>query len=146
MSAPQQTLCSQFNQSSGANAPAKKKAPAPFAIRFSDEERAYLEELAGNQPLGTYIRNQLLGDRAQKRRVTRKPNADHKMLAEVLASLGETRYASNLNQLAKHANMGTIDVSRDIEQELNDAYCAIIEMRKALFMALGLKFGAGDSP
>ncbi len=119
----------------------KPSYPAPFSIRLSGEERAYLERQAGNKPLGVYIRAVLLGERAAKRRVLRKPTVDRQQIATVLAALGDTRLSSNLNQLAKHANMGTLDVSRDIEQELEEAYQAVIAMRNALFMALGMKPG-----
>lgn len=135
------SLSTQFNQVSGAADLKKKKAPAPFAIRFSVEERAYLEECAGNKPLGTFIRECVLGDKMQKRRAVRKPRIEDRQYAELLASLGESRLSSNLNQLAKHANTGTLDVSRDIEQELHDAYMAVLAMRDALLMALGLQTG-----
>lgn len=119
----------------------KPKAPPPFSIRLSAEERAYLNEKAGNQPLGVYIRATLLGDRSEKRRVLRKPTLDDQKVTSLLAALGESHLSSNLNQLARHANMGTLDVSRDVERELNDAYKAVIAMRDALFMALGMRSG-----
>ncbi len=34
----------------------KAKRAAPFCIRLTAEERAYLEEFAGDEPLGGYIR------------------------------------------------------------------------------------------
>ncbi len=34
----------------------KAKRAAPFCIRLTAQERAYLEELAGDEPLGGYIR------------------------------------------------------------------------------------------
>ncbi len=40
----------------------QKKRPAPFPIRLSPEEHAYLEHRAGNRPLGTYAREVLLGE------------------------------------------------------------------------------------
>ena len=136
------SLSAQFNQASGAaelkNEQKTHKAPAPFAIRFSVEERAYLEELAGGKPLGTYIREVVLDKAAQKRRPVRKPKIEDEQYAALLASLGASHLSSNLNQLAKHANMGTLDVSRDIEQELHDAYLAVLAMRDALLMALNL--------
>lgn len=36
-----------------------KKAPAPFSIRFTDEERAWLEKDAGTLSLAAYIRLKL---------------------------------------------------------------------------------------
>lgn len=118
---------------------ANDNKPSPFSLRLSADERARLEEQAGNRPLGAYIREQLLGDRAIKRRALRKPRLQDEQYAALLAALGESRLSSNLNQLAHHANMGTLDVRDTTERQLEEAYLAILEMRKALFMALGLK-------
>jgi len=67
----------------------------------------------------------------------RKPKINEQQVASVLAALGQSRISANLNQLAKHANMGILDISRDVEQELQDACAAIFAMRDVLFMALG---------
>ena len=129
-----------FNKvSCAAPQPKRKKPPSPFSIRLSEAERAYLVRQAGNRPLGTYIRSRLLGGKAEKRRTFRKPKVDDKQIAQVLAALGASRLSSNLNQLAKSANMGTLDVSRNVEQELQDACGAVLAMRNALLTALGLK-------
>ncbi len=37
-------------------------APAPFSLRLTFEERAALEQAAGDMPLGAYIRDQVLRD------------------------------------------------------------------------------------
>ncbi len=141
MSLPSNIPISQaFQQVSAPTAIAiRKKAPAPFSLRLSTDERARLEAEAGGRPLGTYIRERLLGENAEKRRIQRKPRIDEQKIAVVLAELGRSRLSSNLNQLAKSANMGTLDVSRDIEQELKDACGAVLAMRDALIIALGLK-------
>ena len=134
-----------FNRvSCAAPQPSRKKPPSPFSLRLSAEERAYLIQQAGGRPLGTYIRSRLLGNKADKRRTFRKPKIDDKQLAQVLAGLGASRLSSNLNQLAKSANMGTLDVSRNVEQELEDACAAILVMRDTLLMALGLKTDTGE--
>ncbi|VAW36222.1 Glycosyltransferase [hydrothermal vent metagenome] len=122
----------------------KKNTYSPFSIRFSKEERSYLEQQAGNRPLGAYIRDELLAEKAQKRRTMRKPSIEDGQYATLLAALGQSRLSSNLNQLSKHANTGTLDVSEDIEQQLQDACQAILAMRKALFIALGLRSGGGS--
>ena len=114
----------------------KPKMP-PFSLRLSEEERTHLNEQAGNQPLGAYIRSELLGDKAIKRRVLRKPQVNDQKLALVLSALGESRLSQNLNQLAKHANMGTLEISEPIEHELLDACKAITSMREVLLSALG---------
>ena len=135
--ASSKTLTDKFKSSKG-NVP-KKKRPAPFSIRLTEDERAYLSQKAGSRPLATYIRDQLLGDMAEKRRVHRNPSINDKQVAALLAKLGQSRIPNNLNQLAKAANCGTLDISENIEQELRDAYAAVIEMRKALFIALGFR-------
>ena len=129
-----------FNKvSCAAPQPRRKKPPSPFSIRLLEDEQAYLVRQAGNRPLGTYIRSRLLGGKAEKRRTFRKPKVDDKQIAQVLAALGASRLSSNLNQLAKSVNVGTLDVSRNVEQELEDACGAVLAMRDALLIALGLK-------
>lgn len=117
----------------------KKKATAPFSLRLTAEERAILNEQAGNRPLGSYIRSRLLGDKVQKRRKSRRPSTDHQKLALVLSELGKSRLASNMNQLAKAANIGVIDTSDGVIADLEDACRSISQMREMLIAALGLK-------
>lgn len=117
----------------------RAKPTYPFSLRFTVEERAYLEKQAGRKPLGTYMRERLLESHADERRIIRKPTVDDEKITSVLHQLGQSRLPSNLNQLAKAANTGTLDVSQDIEQQLQEAYGAVLAMRDALFMALGLK-------
>ena len=138
---PRVRLTTAFQTTSGAQDVETKKRPSPFCVRLTPDERAYLKQLAGNRPLGAYIREQLLGERAEKRQELRSPQIDQEQYAALLAALGQSRLSSNLNQLAKSANMGTLDVSQNTEQQLQEAYACILEMRKALFMALGLKCG-----
>ncbi len=125
----------------------KKAKPAPpFSIRFSEEERAYLNREAGSRPLAAYIRDKLFGDakfsNRNFRRPTKKsrqPSVDHRALAEALGGLGQSRLASNMNQIAKAANVGTLPVTQELEQDLHDACAAIYEMRQMLITALGIK-------
>lgn len=143
----QTTLSETFqNASTGApkSIPGEGKKHSPFSIRLSEEERKHLEQLAGNRPLGAYIRDQLLGEKAHKRRALRKPTVGDEQYATLLAALGQSRLSSNLNQLAKHANMGILDVSGEVEQQLQDACQAVLAMRDVLFVALGLKAGGGS--
>ena len=104
----------------------------PFSIRFTADERAYLEEQAGNLSLGTFAREQLLGAKAQKRRALRKPKVNDKNLALVMTLFGDQRIASNLNQLAKHANMGTLDFDDDVLEQILEACAAMIAIRNYL--------------
>jgi hypothetical protein len=131
--------------SSGEREARSGKTPAPFSLRLTKDERAYLDQQAGGRPLGTYIRERLLGGTADKRRPVRKPKVDEKRIALVLAELGRSRLSANLNQLAKAVNMGTLDVSQEVERELQAACRAVITMRDTLIGALGLKAEGGPS-
>ncbi|GAB5373966.1 MAG: hypothetical protein AcusKO_04280 [Acuticoccus sp.] len=118
--------------------------PAPFSLRLSRDERARLEQAAGGEPLGAFIRAKLLdGDVAPRRTRGRTPVKDHIELAKVLAALGASRLSSNLNQIAKAAHIGALPLSEDVEQDLNDACVAVRDMRCRLLDALGVRNGGG---
>lgn len=117
-----------------------KKLP-PFSLRLTFEERARLEELAGNEPLGSYIKRRVFngkgggGKRARSRQ--RRPIKDEQKLAQVLAMLGQSRIANNLNQLAKAANLGTLPMMPDTERDIRRACADVALMRRELLRALG---------
>ena len=66
----------------------------PFSIRLTHSERGYLEQKAGNRPLGTYCRERLLGENAEKRIELRQPQLDSEQYASLLAALGQSRLSS----------------------------------------------------
>ncbi|MEL6959199.1 MAG: plasmid mobilization relaxosome protein MobC [Pseudomonadota bacterium] len=117
-----------------------KKLP-PFSLRLTFEERARLEELAGNEPLGSYIKRKVFDGkgagtkRARSRK--RRPIKDEQRLAQVLAMLGQSRIANNLNQLAKAANLGTLPMMPDTERDIRRACADVALMRRELLRALG---------
>lgn len=131
-----ENLSRRFNDSAPAS---RAKHAAPFSLRLSDEERAELERAAGSQPLGAYIRARVFGERVTPRRPVRRPIQDAQALARVLGALGQSRLASNLNQIAKAANAGALPVTPELEDELALACRDVREMRTALIAALGLK-------
>ena len=118
----------------------RRKRPAPFSIRLSEDERAYLERKAGNKPLGTYARDKLLGD-AQTTRKTqpRKQRMDYEMLGRVLAMLGDSELATSLCMLALAAENGSLPVTEDVEGKIHSACDDIQEIRLILIRALGLR-------
>ena len=101
-----------------------KDIPVPFSLRLTFEERAMLEQEAGKKPLGAHIRSKLFKDKQaprRKRSRTRRPLKDEKALSELLGKLGQSRLASNVNQLAKSANSGSLPVTPDTEAALKAA-------------------------
>lgn len=121
-----------------------RKKTRPFSIRLTEDERRHLEAAAGSVPIGAYVRQRLLGESQQRRLVrSRVVVRDQVAIAGLLAELGQSRLASNLNQLAKAANIGALPVTPDTEKELVDACANVREMRDALMRALGLREASG---
>jgi hypothetical protein len=117
----------------------KEKAPFPFSIRLSFDERAQLEQAAGNMALGAYIREKLLTTPEERKAVRQAPTEDRKILGQLLAVLGKAHLANNLNQLAKAVNSGSLDVTPDTERMIRECYAEVMWMRQMLIEGLGLK-------
>lgn len=121
---------------SASNQPCKHSPP--FSLRLTAEERARLESEATGKPLGAYIRERLLGDdTAPRKRRGNSPIKDHEALGRVLGALGQSRLSSNLNQLAKAVNTGSLPVTPETEAELKEACREVSELRDELLRALG---------
>ncbi|OED36900.1 hypothetical protein AB833_25795 [Chromatiales bacterium (ex Bugula neritina AB1)] len=115
-------------------------ASSPITLRVTDEERAQLKKLSAGQPVSAYIRECLFGSQRSKRsRARYQPVADQQAFAKLLAPLGQTRIANNLNQLAHHANCGTLIVNTEVLEQIEEAYRYIQEMRVTLVTAVGLR-------
>jgi hypothetical protein len=123
---------------------APRKYPPPFSLRLTAAERARLESDAAGKTLGTYIRERLLGENAAPRkRRGNSPIKDHEALGRVLGALGQSRLSSNLNQLAKAVNTGSLPVTPETEAELKQACREVSDLRDELLRALGKSPGAG---
>lgn len=124
-----------------------KKGPAPFSLRLTPEERQALEDRSGREPLGAYIRRRLfedgMGGTKQDRANRRIGVKDERALARVLALLGGSRLASNLNQLARAANSGALPVTPELEAALCDACAQVRTLRLEVMRALGLAAESG---
>lgn len=113
----------------------RKPYDPPFSLRLSFEERARLEALADGEPLGSYIRSRLLDSAPSRKRMTVN---DKDALVRVLGLLGQSRLSSNINQLAKAVNSGSLPVTPETETELKAAARDVMAMRQILIQALGL--------
>lgn len=114
----------------------RKKYPSPITFRPTDEERALLKADARGMSQSAYIRECLFGKKASKRIV---PEADRMLLAQILARLGESRIPNNLNQIAYHANCGSLILDDVTIEEINEACLYVAWIRTQLIEALGLK-------
>ena len=98
-----------------------------------------VERAAGGMPLSAYIKSLLFAEDAPKyRKRRRSAYVDEKLLAELLACLGATRIANNLNQLAKAANSGSLyfdfDTKNDIKRACDDVHAMRLMLMRALNM------------
>ncbi|WP_299724813.1 hypothetical protein [uncultured Tateyamaria sp.] len=114
-----------------------KKREAPFSLRLSFAEKAALRDLAGDMPLGAYIKAVLKDAIQNKKKIA--PSANPKALGRVLGQLGKSKLSQNVNQLAKAVNVGALPVTPETESELRQACADIAAMRQELMRAL--KYG-----
>ena len=92
--------------------------------------------------VSAYIKSRLFeGLAVPVRTHGQSPVKDRAALAEALARLGQSRIANNLNQLARAANVGALDLTPELEAELRVACAAVAEMRALLVQAVGLSEG-----
>ena len=117
---------------------AKRTSISPVTLRLTPNERERLEELAAGMTLSAYIRACVFA-KEEKRRKSRPKDvvADKKAAAVALALLGQSRIASNLNQLAYHANIGALIVGETEKVQIAEAYAHVQSIRTLLMQALG---------
>jgi hypothetical protein len=129
-----------FNQIARDDHGGEKRYPPPFSLRLTFEERARLEREAAGMALGAYIRLKLFGEDAAPRHTRGKfPVKDHEALGRVLGALGGSRLLSNINQLARAVNSGSLPVTPDTEAALLDACDDVAAIRAELMQALGMR-------
>ena len=122
-------------------APPKRRAP-PYSLRLSQADRERLERDALGMSLASYIRWRLFNpDSPPPRQRGKVPVKDQQALSGLLAHLGKSQLANNLNQLARAANSGSLPVGPDVEAALLRAAAEVTAMRALLIEALGLKDG-----
>ena len=115
-----------------------KPKASPVTLRMTPEERAKLEELAAGMTLSAYIRACVFRQDSKRRK--KRPVSvieDKRAAAEALALLGQSRIASNLNQLAYHANIGVLIVGEAEKAQIREANAHLAAIRSLLMQALG---------
>ncbi len=116
----------------------KRRELSPLTLRLTVEERARLEELAAGMTLSAYVRACVFAEE-ERLRASRPADAiaEKKALAEVMGLLGHSRIASNLNQLAHHANLGLMIEDDRAKDQIAEANQHLLAIRTALMAALG---------
>ena len=115
------------------------KRISPLSVRFTEAERAMLQERAGQQSLSAYVRDTVLDGKAVPRRKSQTTSVDHALIGKALGLLGKSRLSQNMNQIAKGINQATLPLTPDVLLDVKDACEDIRLMHKALLIALGLQ-------
>lgn len=91
-----------FNsQAKNAKSVKKRSArTAPLSIRFTPDEREYLERKAGRMPVGTYVRDSVLEVhvKAKRRTIGKTPGEKQELISKVFSAWTETHLPHNLGQ------------------------------------------------
>ncbi len=124
---------------------ARKRRSPPFSIRLSDEDRQQLAAEAKGVPLGTYVKSKVLKNPPLRIRREGIVVKDRQALARALALLGQSRFSSNLNQMARAVNFGVLPVTPETEEDIRAACHSVIEIRRLLMLALGTRSAAPSS-
>ena len=120
--------------------PAPKKRTPPVSVRFSEEERMLLRQLAGNERLSSYIRRCALnGDVTARKSSSRNPVRDHEALARVLSALGQTEIVAKFDVLVAKLIEDATVLDEGTEALLWAACSDVAAMRCDLIVALGLR-------
>jgi hypothetical protein len=88
----------------------------------------------------------LTATRTPRRTRGKHPVKDHEALGRLLAELGRSRIANNLNQLARAANSGSLPVTPEVEADLIEACEEVAALRGELIKALGLPAPSEPAP
>lgn len=111
--------------------------PAPLSLRLNRSERQKLKRLAGDQPLGRFIKDRVFAATPVSRA---SEIADrYQMLVRVLSALGESDVFANLDAIAKAIEAGDLALSDEQEAQIAASCLLVLEMRNDLIRALGLK-------
>ncbi|MEM8625661.1 MAG: hypothetical protein AAGG47_19385 [Pseudomonadota bacterium] len=97
-----------------------------------------MEKLAAGMTLSAYVRSRIFAVETKRRKRRAQPVvSDRHAAAQALALLGQSRIASNLNQLAYHANIGVLIVGDEEKAQIAEANAHLRSIRELLIAALG---------
>jgi hypothetical protein len=118
---------------------AQAKKPAPLSIRLTENERETLLERAGTQTLSAFVKGVLFDGAPASPRYSAVNQATRTLLSHLLATLGASRIAPNLDQLAREAETVGLTNDEETKQRIAEACDDVRLMHNALMRGLGLK-------
>lgn len=115
------------------------RKPAPLSVRLTEAERDHLLIRAGGQTLSAYVKQTLFDGPLAGSRGGGIALANRALLAHLLATLGGSHLAPNLERLAREAELGTLFADPETTTRLREACDDIRLMHNALMRGLGMK-------
>jgi hypothetical protein len=116
----------------------------PLSIRVTEEEKAWLQEMAGALAISGYIRQCLFRDTAAKRakrhqKKPRQPSMDVQEVGRLLGMFGRSELARSMLALSLAASQGNLNITPEMEERIEIACEEIHTIKLALIFALGVK-------
>lgn len=119
---------------------AKPQPTHTISLRVTGAEKARLERDAAGMSRSAYMREQLFGKTAERRRTRGKfPVKDYEALGRVLGLLGRTNLAEDLSELDWADENGVVQIDAPTALAIKMACVDIATIRSDLVIALGLK-------
>lgn len=113
--------------------------PAPLSVRLTQAERDSLLVRAGGQTLSAFVKQCLFDTGSAPQRSGGMMLANRVLLAHLLATLGASQLAPNLDRLAKEADDGDLFADEDTIRRIHEACDDVRLMHNALMRGLGKK-------
>ncbi len=121
-----------------------KKYAAPFSLRLTVEERKRLDAIAGDMPVGVFIRSRLFDAPSPRRRMTRRMHADQALLAKIWVELRHQHISKNLNRVMKAIEEEDLETSDQLEMQLHLLRSDLRRLRRYIREALGHDLSEGQ--
>ncbi len=115
------------------------RGPTPLSVRLTQTERELLLARAGTMTLSAYVKQVLFDGSVPIPRGGGITLANRTLLAHLLATLGASRLAPNVERLADEAKLGNLFADEETVARLVEACDDIRLMHNALMRGLGMR-------
>lgn len=109
----------------------------PFSMRFSVEERAKLDALAGDMTTAAYVRSRLFDEPSPRRRKVRRFDVNQSLLKKLVRELGRQHISSRLHRIMNAIDEEDLEVDDQLELELRYLCSELRHLRRNIRKALG---------
>jgi hypothetical protein len=115
------------------------KKPAPLSVRLTQAERDALLIRAGGLTLSSYVKQVLFDNASPAPHGNGMALANRTLLAHLLATLGASRVAPNLERLVHDVSLGDLLIDEVTATRIIEACDDVRLMHNALMRGLGMR-------